>query len=84
MGGSVDKILLHMRQNPKNVRFKDLCRVCEHYFGSSRQTGGSHRVYKMPYAGDPRINIQEGNNGLARAYQVKQVLGAIERLEKKK
>jgi hypothetical protein len=37
-------------------------------------------VYKTPWQGDPRVNIQN-DNGMAKAYQVKQVLKAIERLE---
>ena len=69
-----------MRRNPKNVRFNDLLRVCDYYFGAPRQQGGSHRVYKTPWPGDPRINIQN-DKGRAKAYQVKQVLAAIKKLE---
>jgi hypothetical protein len=69
-----------MRQNPKGIRFADLCKVCDHYFGDSRQKGSSHRVYKTPWQGDPRVNIQN-TKGKAKAYQVKQVLNAIRRLE---
>ena len=60
--------------------FTDLCKVCEHYFGKARQSGSSHRIYKTPWQGDPRVNIQN-SKGKAKAYQVKQVLKAIERLE---
>ena len=73
-------ILSVMRKNPKGVRFRDLCKVCDNYFGTARQNRSSHRVYKTPWQGDPRVNIQN-NNGMAKAYQVKQVLKAIERLE---
>ena len=45
---SVDKIIADMRDNPKNVRYEDLNKVCEHYFGSPRTTGGSHAVFKTP------------------------------------
>ena len=76
----IEDALTHMRQNPRDVRFSDLCRVCEHYFGEPRQGGSSHRIYKTPWQGDPRINIQN-DKGKAKAYQVKQVLLAIERLE---
>jgi hypothetical protein len=69
-----------MRRNPKGVSFSDLCKVCEHYFGDARQTGSSHRIYKTPWQGDPRVNIQD-DKGMAKVYQVKQVLRAIERLE---
>lgn len=69
-----------MKRNPKGIRFQDLCKVCDHYFGEARQSGSSHRVYKTPWQGDPRVNIQN-DKGKAKAYQVKQVLKAIERLE---
>lgn len=46
----------------------------------SASPGNSHRVYKTPWPGDLRVNIQS-NRGKARAYQVKHVLRAIERLE---
>ena len=64
----------------KECRFCDLCKICDHYFGEARQTGGSHRIYKTPWQGDPRVNIQN-DKGMAKVYQVKQVLKAIERLE---
>ena len=68
-----------MHRNPKGVGFNDLCKVCEHFFGEARQTSGSHRIYKTPWQGDPRVNIQN-DKGMAKAYQVRQVLKAIERL----
>lgn len=63
------------------MRFSDLSKVCDAYFGKPRQVGSSHRVHKMPWQGDPRVNIQN-DKGKAKAYQVTQVLRAIERLEK--
>lgn len=76
----VNEILGDMRRNPKNVRFRDLCQVCDFYFGAPRQASGSHRVYKTPWQGDPRVNIQE-HQGMAKPYQVRQVLRAIDKLE---
>ncbi len=73
-------LVTEMHRNPKGVRFQDLCRVCDFYFGEARQTSGSHRVYKTPWVGDPRVNIQN-EKGMAKPYQVRQVLKAIERLE---
>ena len=78
--GTVQDILNQLRQNQTNIRFTDLCKVCDHYFGKARQSGGSHRIYKTPWQGDPRVNIQN-SKGMAKAYQVRQVLKAIERLE---
>ncbi|MDR3569781.1 MAG: hypothetical protein P4L43_17295 [Syntrophobacteraceae bacterium] len=77
--GRVEDILEEMARNPADIRFTDLCRVCEHYFGKPRQEGTGHRVYKTPWQGDPRVNIQN-RKGKARAYQVRQVLKAVERL----
>jgi len=77
-----DEILKRMQENPKGIRFADLCKVCDEYFGKARQSGSSHRVYRTPWKGDPRVNIQN-SKGKAKAYQVKQVLQAIERLEVK-
>ncbi len=76
----IEDMLVQIKRNPKDVRFADLCRVCDFYFGKARQSGGSHRIYRTPWPGDPRVNIQN-NKGKAKAYQVKQVLMAIERLE---
>ena len=77
---NLDELILSLRQNPKNVRFSDLCKICDHYFGEPRQKKSSHRVYKTPWQGDPRVNIQN-DKGKAKAYQVKQVLLAIEKME---
>ena len=76
----VDDIVEQMQRDGKGIRFMDVCRVCDHYFGPPRQTGTSHRVYKTPWQGDPRVNIQ-GAKGKAKAYQVQQILKAIERLK---
>jgi len=78
---SIDDILAKMKQNPKGVRFNDLSKVCDHYFGQPRSRGTSHRVYRTPWQGDPRVNIQNAK-GKAKPYQVRQVLWAIERFEK--
>ena len=77
---SVEGIIAQMREHPQDVRFGDLCKVCDRYFGAPRQGGTSHRVYRTPWPGDPRVNIQN-KKGKARAYQVRQVLKALERLE---
>jgi hypothetical protein len=77
---AAEKILDRMRREPANVRFADLKRVCEEYFGEPRQTGTSHVVFKTPWIGDPRINIQD-DKGKAKIYQVRQVLHAIDKLE---
>jgi hypothetical protein len=77
---SVEKIVRAMRSNPQNLLYSDLLKVCEHYFGQPRRSGTSHAVFKMPWAGDPRVNIQN-DKGKAKAYQVRQVLAAIDKKE---
>jgi hypothetical protein len=69
-----------MRREPKNIRFIDLLKVCEQLFGKPRQSGGSHVIFKMPWPGDPRVNLQN-DKGKAKAYQVRQVLLAIDKLK---
>ena len=76
----LDGIIQGMKENPKGVRFIELCKVCDKYFGKARQSGSSHRVYRTPWKGDPRVNIQN-SKGKAKTYQVKQVLKALDKLE---
>lgn len=76
----IKAILASMRENSLGIRFSDLCKVCAAYFGEPRQSGSSHRVYKTPWPGNPRVNIQN-SKGKAKPYQVRQVLVAIEKLE---
>jgi hypothetical protein len=77
---ATSKVIDQMRREPTNVRFSDLKKVCEEFFGKPRQSGTSHAVFKTPWIGDPRINIQD-DKGKVKAYQVRQVLLAIEKLE---
>lgn len=77
---SIAEKLKQFKNNSKDIKFSELCKVCNFYFGNARQSGSSHRVYKTPWRGDPRVNIQN-SKGKAKAYQVRQVLKAIERLE---
>ena len=67
----IEKTLKDMAKAPQNVRFADLAQVCVHYFGEPRNKATSA----------PRVNIQKGKGGKAKAYQVKQVLTAIKKLE---
>lgn len=69
-----------MRANPKNIRYDDLAKVCEHHFGPARTSGGSHAVFRTSWPGDPRVNIQN-DKGKGKPYQVRQVLAAIDKKE---
>jgi len=80
---ATQKMLDRMRREPTNIRFLDLRKVCESFFGEPRQSGTSHLIFKTPWPGDPRINIQDAG-GKAKPYQVRQVLQAIDKLESKR
>ena len=76
-----EKLRAAIERNPKSVSYSDLHSLCVRVFGEPRQQGTSHAVFKTPWPGDPRVNIQRGKNGQAKPYQVKQVLAAISRME---
>lgn len=64
--------------NPKNVKFRELIKICSKYFGPPR-IRGSHYIFKTPWQGDPRINVQKDGK-MAKPYQVRIVIQAIEKL----
>ena len=70
-----------MRNSPQNISYNDLHSVCVHFLGEPRQSGTSHAVFKTPWAGDPRVNIQKSKDGKAKPYQVRQALKAIDKLQ---
>ncbi len=63
------------------VKFRRLVSICEAVFGSPR-INGSHHIFKTPWPGEPRVNVQKVSGGAAKPYQVKQVLAALRRLSK--
>lgn len=70
--------ILEELANPKNVSFKTLLEICMELFDVPR-IKGSHHVFKMPWPGDPRINIQRDGKD-AKPYQVKDVVKAVKKL----
>ena len=63
-----------------NVRFSRLLTITETFFGKPRNRGTNHYPFKVPWRGEPRINLQKGKGGKAKAYQVKQVKAALIKL----
>lgn len=80
IAGMRANLIAGMRANQNNIRYADLVKLCNAYFGDPRTTSGSHAVYRTPWPGDPRVNIQN-RNGNAKPYQVRQVLAAIEKMK---
>jgi hypothetical protein len=78
----VETILGDMRANPDGIKFNEARKVADHFFGEfgKPRIAGSHHVYKMPWPGDPGINLQK-DGPKAKRYQVVQMLEAIERLK---
>jgi hypothetical protein len=64
----------------KNIRFSQILKICEQFFGNYR-VSGSHHIFKTPWQGDPRINLQKGKGNKAKPYQVQQVLNALRKLK---
>ncbi len=67
-----------LEENKKNIRFKRLITICESFFVGPR-IKGSHHIYKTPWKGDPRLNLQKDGNK-AKAYQVEQLIEALKKL----
>jgi hypothetical protein len=75
-----EKLLERARNSPENITFHELRQLAECFGFTRSRTKGSHHIYKLP--GYPEIvNIQEGRNGKAKPYQVKQVVDHIDRLQ---
>ena len=72
-------VIQELRHNPRGVRFRELARICDYFFGEPRQRGTSHLIYRTPWPGNPRVNIQN-HQGMAKPYQVRQVVRALEKL----
>jgi hypothetical protein len=76
---SIDEAIEELDGNESNVRFSRLLAICEQFFGKPRKKG-SHYIFKTPWAGDPRINLQD-DGGKAKPYQVRQVVQALNKLK---
>ncbi len=73
-------LLKRARANPKDLRFSEACALAEAFgWTLARSAGGSHRIYKR--AGVMGLVVlQEGTNGKAKAYQVRQIIRLIDEL----
>jgi hypothetical protein len=78
INNSLEKAIVELDVK-KQIRFSQLLKVCEQFFGNYR-VSGSHHIFKTPWQGDPRINLQKGKDRNAKPYQVQQVLSALRKL----
>jgi hypothetical protein len=75
----MDEVIEELTESRRNIRFAYLVRICQEHFGCER-IRGSHHIFKTPWQGDPRINLQR-DGSKAKPYQVDQVIAALERLK---
>jgi len=82
----IDEDIDFLSSNPRNIKFDDLFNICEKHFPDYRCPRTSHFIFKTPWPGDPRINIQRDkqNKKMAKPYQVRQVISALEKLKQTK
>lgn len=71
-----EDLLARARNNPKGLRFDQICTLAECYGWEFARTRGSHHIYKRAGTIQP-MNFQN-DKGKAVAYQVKQLLAAID------
>ena len=62
----IERSIKELETGEKNLRFSRLLAICENVFGEYR-TSGSHHIFKTPWQGDPRINLQKLKGNFARA-----------------
>jgi len=76
------EIIEKLEKEKASTRFSQLTKICEEHFGKPR-IKGSHYIFKTPWPGDPRLNLQT-DRGKAKPYQVEQVIAALTKLKDKK
>jgi hypothetical protein len=72
-----EKLIAKARNNPAGVRFRELCLLAEHIGFIKRDGKGSHVVYEKE--GVQEILTFQDRKGMAKTYQVKQLLAVIEK-----
>jgi predicted RNA binding protein YcfA (HicA-like mRNA interferase family) len=73
-----EKLLAAVRNNPRGVRFDELVRLVRALGFQYARTVGSHEMYAHPRKEIPIVNLQPGSSGLAKTYQVRQVLSLVD------
>lgn len=74
--GRIDKLIERARVAPNQVRFSDAVRLAEAHGFVHVRTRGSHTMFKR--AGHPKLLNLQNDGGRVPAYQVRQLLAAID------
>jgi hypothetical protein len=72
----IEKLIQVALKNPQNLRFSELCKLCEFFGMEKRGSEGSHVIYKRKTEPRFALSIQD-NNGKAKKYQVEQLINKI-------
>jgi predicted RNA binding protein YcfA (HicA-like mRNA interferase family) len=72
-----EKLLLRAQASPSGLRFEEACQLAECYGYVFARQRGSHRLYKRD--GSPRVMNLQADRGMAKEYQVRQLLAVIAR-----
>lgn len=71
------KLIDKARDNPAGVRFREICLLAEHMGFIKRGGKGSHIVFEKE--GVEEILTFQDRKGMAKPYQVKQLLAVIDK-----
>jgi len=72
-----EKLLQRARGSPAGLRFAWLCRLAEAFGFAFQRQKGSHKIYAHDAA--RQIMNFQNDRGMAKAYQVKQLLDCVDR-----
>lgn len=81
--GKCDKILAKANASNSSLTFAEICKLAECYGWEFRRISGSHHHYsnkELAITQGHYMNFQPDKTGKAKAYQVRQLLDAIENL----
>jgi len=81
MSAAAEKLFLRIKNNPKDVRFRDLCQLAKKFGFVFKGGKGSHRVYG--HTGIKEILNFQDVQGKVKPYQVKQFLCIVQRYDLK-
>ena len=73
----IDKLLDKARNSSAGITFDELCRLADRNGFVFRRQAGSHKIYKHPVH-KAMMNFQPDRNGMAKVYQVKQMIDFID------
>lgn len=72
----LEKAIEEIANNENHFRFSKLLKLCEN-LSVNIVSAVSHYIFKTPWQGDPRINLQKLKGNFAKPCQVRQVLRAL-------